>query len=204
MRYLRGVGLAALCSAACLSLGAAPAMAKSARIGDLLVQREGERLLVSFQLADAFDDSLIERIETGLPTGFTYHIKLERLRRYWWNRRFHRSQLEVIAMYNALTREYLVNYKQDGRLIDSRVVKSRDELRRAMTMLHALPVYSLDQPRSGRWVVRVRAELGSRTVLLLFPTTRHTAWAESPTFTGLGPPATASDAVRSAANPDTR
>lgn len=169
-----------------------------------MIEREGDRLLVGFELVDAFDDRFLERIESGLPTGFKYQIKLERLRRYWWDNRVHKSELEVIAMYNALTREYLVNFKQDGRLIDSQVKKSRAELERAMTHLHALPFFTMDEPRSGRWIVRVRAELGSRTLLLLFPTTRETAWAESQTFTGRGPDAAMSEGVRPAANPDTR
>jgi hypothetical protein len=191
----------------CVALGAllaGRAIATPAQIEDLMVEREGERILVSFKLVDAFDESFLERIESGLPTGFSYQVKLERLRKYWWDNRIHRSELEVIAMYNALTREYLVNFKQDGRLIDSQVKKTRAELERAMTQLHALPFYTVDQPRSGRWVVRVRAELGSKTILLLFPTTRHTDWADSEVFTGRGPSPTRTDGVRPAANPDTR
>lgn len=183
---------------------AGEAAAKGPEVRDLMVEREGDRLLVSFELVDAFDDGLLERIESGLPTGFKYQIKLEKIRRWWFDNRIDRSELEVIAMYNALTREYLVNFKQDGRLIDSQVKRSRAELEQAMTHLHALPVHTLDRPRPGRWVVRVRAELGSKTVLLLFPTTRHTAWADSEVFTGRGPDATISEGVRPAANPDTR
>ena len=34
-------------------------------------------------------------------------------------------------MYNAIRREYLVNYKLDGRLVQSRVLKTLPELERA-------------------------------------------------------------------------
>ncbi len=207
MQRLRGRPFAAALLLA-LTVGitslATPAGATPARISDLLVEREGGRLLASFQLIDGFDESLWERIDSGLPTSILYEIKLERIRRYWFDRRLAKSELQVIAMYNALTRQYLVNYKQDGRLISSRMVKTRAELEQAMTILHALAFVALDEPQSGRWVVRVRAELGSKTVMLLIPTAIQTPWAESATFTGLGPPAATGDEVRPAANPDTR
>ena len=93
----------------------AMASAEPARIDNVLVEREENQLLVSFELINAFDADFLERVSSGLPTGFRYQIKLERLRRYWLNPSLHKSELEVIAMYNAITREYLVNYKQDGR-----------------------------------------------------------------------------------------
>ena len=202
MRSLLRDSLAAALLLAAISTSAASA--KQPQIDGVMVEREGNQLLVSFQLVDAVDEEFLERVDSGLPTGFKYQIKLERVRRWWLNPRVHRSKLEVIAMYNAITRQYLVNYKQDGRLIDSRVVKSPEELERAMTLLHALPFLSVEEPRSGRLVVRVRAELGPKTILLLIPTARHTAWADSEAFSGLGPPQSADQGVRPAANPDTR
>ena len=170
----------ALCALALL-LSAGSAAALEARIGDVTVSREASQLQVSFQLLDAFDQEVLDRIQSGLPTGFTYDIKLERLRKWWFDPALERSRVEVLAMYNAVTREYLVNLKQDGKLIDSRVVKNEDELRETMTIFHQLPFCTMPDVR-GRLVVRLRARLGSRTILALFPTTIHTAWAESETL----------------------
>ena len=80
-------------------------------------------------------------------------------------------------MYNAVTHEYLVNYKLDGKLYDSRVVSDPDELKRAMTMINALAAFDFDEPPPDRWVLAVRAELGSRNVMLLFSRTIATNWA---------------------------
>jgi hypothetical protein len=156
-----------------------PALAApAAEIVDLMVERNGERLLVSFQLVGGFDEGVRRKIESGLPTGFTYQIKLERVRKWWLNGTIERARVEVFAMYNAITREYLVNVKLDGKLIDSRTVKSLDEAERAMSIVHALPVFQLDEMPDARMVLRVRAELGSRNFLGLFPTTLSTDWAE--------------------------
>lgn len=157
------------------------AQAPEPRISDLLLSRQGDELLLSFRLENAFDDEILERIQSGLPTSLNYDVKLERLRRWWFNNTIHKSELQVVAMYNAITREYLINFKLDGRLIESRVVKSEAELERAMTEFHALPLLEIPDV-AGRLVIRVRVELGSKNVLGFIPTTRHTEWAETERF----------------------
>ena len=152
--------------------------ADKAQIRDLLVLRDGRQLTVSFQLSNAFNRETLERIQSGLPTGFTYHLKLERRRAWWFDNRLQRSSLQVVAMYNAITREYLVNYKKDGELLDSRVVTSTEELRDALTIFHAWPAFELDDRPLDRLVLRLRADLGAKTILAFIPTTRRTDWAE--------------------------
>ena len=162
-----------------LATGVLPAQAKTAKITDLHVTQDGPSLLLSFQLLDALTETLIERIESGLPTGFTYHVKVERPRKWWLNRTIERSTLQVVAMYNAITREYLINYKHDGKLIDSRVVKSLEDLEREMTIFHEFPLIALSDEPDSRLVMRLRAELGSRTILAFIPATVQTDWAVS-------------------------
>ena len=92
-------------------------------------------------------------------------------------------------MYNAITREYLVNYKFDGKLTESRVVRSLDELNQAMTRLRDLPIFTLGSvPADRRLLVRARADLGSRTIFSFVPTAVTTEWVESKKF--LPPPTT--------------
>ncbi|HUP23132.1 MAG TPA: DUF4390 domain-containing protein [Thermoanaerobaculia bacterium] len=151
-------------------------------IRDLQIRRSDSQIRVSFQLVEAFDDEVRQRIESGLPTGFVFEAKLEKKRRWWFNDAVLRSRIEAVAMYNAVTREYLVNTKQDGRLIDSRVFTSLGDAQKAMSRVHDIAVFHLDALPRGRLTVLVRAELGSRTLLSLFPTTVHTNWAESEPF----------------------
>lgn len=87
-------------------------------------------------------------------------------------------------MYNAVNREYLVNTRLDGKLILSRVVADRDELERQMTHFSDLPVFNAPEHLDReRVLVKVRALLGTRTILFFVPTTRTTPWTESSTFT---------------------
>lgn len=165
-------------------LAAAPSTSpEQARLVGLGVTVEHRRVLVSFELRGAYDAATVERIASGLPTSFTYELRLVRRRKLWLDKTLRSSSVQVVAMYNALTREYLINTKHDGNLVGSRVVRDPAELQATMTRLESFPVFSLDAVSGDRHaVVRARAELGTRTILGLIPDTRTTGWAESPRF----------------------
>lgn len=153
------------------------------QITELHIALDGRRVEASFKLVNAFTDELFERIQTGLASGFTFQFILTRDQRLWFENRLDSSTLEVTTMYNAVTREYLVNYKQDGKLIDSRIALDREELEQAMTHFSGLSLFYLDEVKPDkRLSVRARAELGSKTTLLIIPTRVKTDWTRSTRF----------------------
>ena len=171
---------AALTLAAFLFFGSS---GEKPRITELQITLDGRRVEASFELTNAFSDELFERIQTGLASGFTYQFVLTRDQRLWFENRLDSSTLEVTAMYNAVTREYLVNYKQDGKLIDSRIALDRVELEQAMTHFSGLFLFQLEAVKPDkRLSVRARAELGSKTTLLIIPTSVKTDWTRSTRF----------------------
>jgi hypothetical protein len=173
--------------ATCVALGLLwPLKAETggaARLEDLELRFDGRQLLVGWRVADVFDEDFERRLESGLPTSLFFDLELVQLRRSWFDRTLETSQVQIVATYNALTREYLVNLKVDGTLISSRVLRERDELREAMTRVNALPAFELSAPMpEGRLRFRVRAELGTKPVLFFIPRTQHTDWSESRLF----------------------
>ena len=139
---------------------------------------------MSFDLEKAFDDNLKRRVDSGLVTGFTFQFRLMRPHKWRIDKTLESSSLRVEAMYNAVTREYLINFRQDGNLIESRVVREEEELRQAMTQFDSFPAFSVaGRPAGRRLQVRVRAELGTRTVFFFIPRTHSTDWAGSRKFT---------------------
>ena len=141
---------------------------------------DGRQVLVSATLENGFDRELQERIDSGLPTELVYEVRLFKDRKRWWDRGLERTRLQVVAMYDAVTREYLVNFRHDGKLIASRMAKDTSELERAMTRLEAIPLFALpDLPSGTRILVKGRALLGSRTRFRLVPTHITTDWSES-------------------------
>jgi hypothetical protein len=159
---------------------AASAAAEDPRIQELHIALEGNRVLASFTLQDAFDHRLESRLESGLPTSILYRLELHRDRKRWYDRRLQENTLEVVAVYDAVARTYTVHSKLDDKLIESRTVHDRQEVQNAMTRLGPLPVFSLEKVRERvRILVKVRAELGSRTFLSFIPVTVATDWADS-------------------------
>lgn len=158
-----------------------------ARVANLQVVVEGERVLASLALRDGFGGDLLKRVESGLPTPIVYRFELLRDRKRWYDRGLAETTLEVEAVYDAVTREYTVEHRLDGKLVDSRTVRDRQALEREMTLLSRVPVFGAgDLPRGPRCLVRARAELGMRTVLWVIPVRIATAWAESNKFRASG------------------
>jgi len=153
------------------------------RVSGLRVAVEGQQVRLSFRLVDAFGDHLKKRIDSGLYSGFLFEFELVRARKSWFDKSLKSGRLQVAAMYNVVTREYLINLRHNGDLIDSRVVQDVGDLENALTGFEDLNVFSVEglNPQL-RLQVRVRAELGTRTVFFFIPKTIHTDWAESGTF----------------------
>ena len=175
-------GAVTLLAAASAAVSAA---ADGAQLERPAVSVDGNQARVDLALHGAFDEAFVEQLESGLPSGFEYDLELLRDHR-WFDKTLATSKLQVVAMYDAATRGYLVNYKLDGKLVESRMVRELAEVERAMTRIDALPAFSLDAyPRSWRLLVRARAAVGSRKVLFFFPARAITDWRESQKFRSL-------------------
>lgn len=154
-----------------------------AKISEIKIQLDNDRVLASFTLRHAFDRRLSERVDSGLPTSILYRFELSRDRKRWWDQKLKGNTLEVVAMYDAVTRDYTVHYKLDDKLIESRTVRDRKALEEAMTVVDQLPVFSLaGLSHEGRMLIKVQAEMGSRTMLSFIPVTINTDWKESSKF----------------------
>jgi len=164
-------------------LAAAPAGAAPAdepRIRDLSIVIDGGQVLASFGLENGFTPNLLARIESGLPTTLTYELELARDRKRWWDDAQASTRLQVVVLFNAITREYLVNTKLAGKLLDSRTLRDVGDLERAMTRFTALPVFTLESPEQNeRYLVRARVELGTGHWLGFIPVLRTTSWVAS-------------------------
>jgi hypothetical protein len=141
------------------------ALADDPKIHGLEAEVDGHRVMLDWVMTDA------------------YEIELAKDRKRWFDRPLGHSELQVIAMFDAVTREYLVNYKLDGKLVESRMVHNLDELRQAMTRFDDIPAFTLEpQPARFRMLVKVRALLGSHALFAFIPTRITTDWKESNKF----------------------
>ena len=154
-----------------------------AKISEIKVTLDGERVLASFALQDAFDHRLSERVDSGLPTSILYRIELDHDRKRWWDQKLQDVTLEVVAIFDAVARSYTVHFKLNDKLIESKIVRDRQALEEAMTVIDRLPVFEVESvPKQGRSLLKIQAETGSRSLLSFIPVSIKTNWKESPKF----------------------
>jgi len=172
-----------LLAALVLSLAVTSPLSAEPHLADLRVALVDGNIEVSFQLREAYSEETFERIRTGLPTGFEYQFRLDRDRKRWFDASLASSSLQVVAMYNAVTQEYLINYKLDGELIESRVAREPKALELALTRFEGISIFVLSGASADdRLLVRARADLGSKTGFLFLPTRVTTDWHKSRKF----------------------
>jgi len=154
-----------------------------AKITDLRAALDGGRVLATFTLQDGLDGRISQRIDSGLPTSILYEIELHKDRKRWYDNRIDRATLEVVAVHDAVARTYTVHLRLDGELVESKTVRDREALEAAMTRIEAVPVFTPDEKTpAGRLLIKVRAQLGSRTLLGFIPAAIHTEWRDSNKF----------------------
>jgi hypothetical protein len=160
-----------------LLLVATPARGEDARIRNLAAVEKSGRISVSFDLSGAFDAPEIRRaIESGLPTVLAYDLELIRKRPNWFDDTVSRARLEVVATYNSVTREYLLNYRRDRRLLRSEIFTSLEELKARMSRIDEQDLFSTEGRKPWKLRVRVRAELLRRYVWYIVPWDVSTPW----------------------------
>jgi hypothetical protein len=163
-----------------LALVATPLVADEPKISALSAVESGQKISVAFQLSGAFDlAELNKALESGLPTGFTYHIELYRKKRNWFDSTRAVTRLEVVCTYDSRTREYLLNYRRDGRLVRSETFSDIEKLRRRMVTISEPDLFASGGVPIGKLRVRVRADLMRGYLLYVIPWDVSTGWSST-------------------------
>lgn len=161
-----------------LSLAATSAIhAAEAKVAHLTASTQGQAISVALTLENAFADPWrLEALQNGLPLVFVYQIDLIRKHENWFDSLLHSAEVEVVATYNSLTREYLLNYRRDRKLVSSENVRNLDELQRRMTTVREQDLFALEGRPPGKLRVRARALLGRRYLFHMIPRPITTRW----------------------------
>ena len=132
---------------------------------------------VHFSLAHAFDrEQTIQSLQSGVPTGLTYVVEIFRTRHLWFDEGIGRAHIEVIATFNSVTREYLLNYRRDRKLVRSETFSDLGALQHAMTHIDEPKLFDIGTRRPYKLVVRVKADLMRGWLLYFIPWEVSTRW----------------------------
>ncbi|HKO55943.1 MAG TPA: DUF4390 domain-containing protein [Thermoanaerobaculia bacterium] len=158
----------------------ASAHADDARIENLAAAAANGQVSVRFSLTNAFrNGQTVQGLQSGVPTSFTYIIEIFRDRPNWFDEGIDRSRIEVIATFNSVTREYLLNYRRDRKLVRSETFSDLEALERRMTTIDEPALFDIGKRRPYKLKVRVKADLSRGWMLYVIPWQVSTRWKEA-------------------------
>lgn len=159
-----------------ITLSAASALAQP-RIENLAAVAADGRVSVRFNLVSAFQKgNTVQALQSGLPTSFTYVVEVFRDRPNWFDEGIARSRIEVIATFNSVTREYLLNYRRDRKLVRSETLTDLDTLEKRMTTIDEPALFGIGDRRPYKVKVRVKADFERGFLLYVVPWQISTRW----------------------------
>jgi len=164
-----------------LLLLAPAAFAADPQIEHLTATNANGQVSVHFVLAHAFDRAeTIQGLQSGVPTSFTYVVEIFRDRPNWLDEGISRSRIEVIATFNSVTREYLLNYRRDRRLVRSATISDLAELQQRMTTIEEPELFDIGNRPPYKLRVRAKADLMRGWLLYFIPWEVSTRWRTVP------------------------
>lgn len=163
-----------------VALSAAAAKPPTPEIANLAATASAGKVSVRFALEGAFKNGeLVQALQSGLPTSFTYVVEIFRDRPNWFDSGVGRSRLEVICTFNSLTREYLLNYRRDKHLVRSETFTDLAALIQRMTAIEERDLFDIGTRRPYKLKVRVKADLMRGWLMYVIPWEVSTRWRET-------------------------
>ena len=98
------------------------------------------RVLVSFELTDAFNQAVHEAIASGLRTTFTYELELRTVVPGWIDRTIAKTVVSTSDQYDNLTRRHTLTRTIDGRIEEETVTDDESVVRNWLTKWTRVPV----------------------------------------------------------------
>ena len=153
------------CAIGLLAGGALLRAAESLRIVPIV---SDDKVVVSFELADAFTDEVREAISSGLRTTFTYDIELRMAVPLWVDQTICTAVLTATDQYDNLTRRHSLSRTIDGRVEEASVTEDASVVKRWLTTANRLPLCQTSRLDSSRdYYVRINARTRPRGGSLL-------------------------------------
>jgi len=146
------------------------------RIDRLGATAANGQVSVHFSLTNAFREETLQSLQSGVPTSLTYVVEIFRDRPHWFDEGIARARIEVIATFNSVTREYLLNYRRDRRLIRSEVFSDLASLERRMTTIDEPSLFDIGHRLPYKLKVRAKADLMRGWLLYFIPWDMSTRW----------------------------
>src|SRR5262245_50197612 len=117
-----------------------------------------DTVVVSFELADAYNDEVRQAISSGLRTTFTYDVELRMRVPGWVDRTVATAVVATSDQFDNLTRRHSLTRTVDGRIAESLVTEDDAVVKKWLTSLVQVPVCGTSRLDPSRdYYVRISA-----------------------------------------------
>jgi hypothetical protein len=158
---------------------AASVLAADPTIDNLTATAANGKVSAHLTLLNAFDRAeIVQGLQSGVPTSFGYVVEVYRARPNWFDEGIDRSHIEVIATFNSVTREYLMNYRRDRKLVRSETFTDLEKLEKRMTTIDEPDLFDVGNRRPYKLRLRVKADLMRGWALYFIPWNFSTRWRD--------------------------
>lgn len=164
------------------------AQAPVAEIENLAATAASGKVSVRFALTGIFQNGeMVQALQSGLPTSFTYIVEIFRDRPNWFDEEVDTARIEVICTFNSVTREYLLNYRRERKLVASETFSDLASLERRMTQIDEPDLFEIGGRKPYKLKVRVKADLMRGWLAYVIPWEVSTRWREARVRTAASP-----------------
>jgi hypothetical protein len=154
-----------VCLVVLLAGGTFALAAESLRIVPIV---RGDNVVVSFELADAYNDEIRQAIASGLRTTFTYDVELRMVVPAWVDRTVATAVVASSDEYDNLTRRHKLSRTLDGHVQEASETEDESLVRRWLTTFGGLPLCRTSKLDPSRdYYVRISARARPRGGSLL-------------------------------------
>jgi hypothetical protein len=144
-------------------LGRTLAFAEGARLTNIVVTNTHDDLLLYLNVEGAFIDKMKKAVLSGVPTTFSFVIKLFQVRSFWADKEIADIRVTHKVKYDSLKKEFLVTRSwENGKLL---ATPSITETQKLMSEIDNLVIVPLSRLQKGRhYQIRAKAELSKLTL----------------------------------------
>lgn len=137
--------------------------AQDAKLANIIVTNTRDNLLLYLTALDAFPSKIEKAVHSGVPTTFSFYIKLHRVRGLWIDQKIKDITVSHTLKYNSLKKEYIVTRSWEGGR--SQTVESLDKAKKLMTEVDSLVIVPLNLLEKGQqYQISAKAELNKMTL----------------------------------------
>jgi len=142
----------------CLLTITITAFASDAGIKDMILGNTRDNVLLFLKVEGAFTDKIRQAVLNGIPTTFSFYIKVKKVRTFWPDTTVAEIKVTHSIKYDPLKKRFTVKRSwENNRVLTT---SSFDKARKWMSEIQSLPIVRVDQLiKDARYKVYAKAEM---------------------------------------------